>query len=367
MKKIVLAPIKNEGWILETFLKNISFADHIILADQNSSDNTKDILSKYPNITCIKNEFEGHSNKIRWALLHEARKIPGDKLIFCLDADEIISKEAFEWTIAKAEDQLQANSANTQAQASLPLRFSYAWIQLCSDIHKYRNDGVWQNNTRAIAFTDFDSHEKVEYNRQEVINDHTDRLPISSNQISLDCPHPVLHLHFLAENRSYIKQAWYMCQELIKRSPQSPITQHLSHDQHSQAAVSHEAKTQNLPPSSLYKKINFQYSGSLIVDTKKLLPTPEDWLADIDFPETSVFMQNDNIRLSEIFALFETYGVLFFEGLDIWNNQALAEYFTEHTGKKPHPQKFNTLAINIYQSVPTPIKRMLKYIKTKII
>jgi hypothetical protein len=33
----------------------------------------------------------GHSNKVRWLLLEEARKIEGNNLIFCIDADEVLS------------------------------------------------------------------------------------------------------------------------------------------------------------------------------------------------------------------------------------------------------------------------------------
>ena len=92
MKVITLIPIKNEDWILEYTLKSVcQFSDHVIVADQQSTDKSLDICKKFPKVKVINNENLGHSNKVRWSLLDEAREIDGNNLIFCIDADEIIS------------------------------------------------------------------------------------------------------------------------------------------------------------------------------------------------------------------------------------------------------------------------------------
>ena len=50
-KLIVITPVKNESWILEKFLTFTSlWADYIIIADQNSTDNSiEDFINWYKN------------------------------------------------------------------------------------------------------------------------------------------------------------------------------------------------------------------------------------------------------------------------------------------------------------------------------
>lgn len=97
MKIIVLTPVKNEGWILGNFLKATSlFADHIIIADQNSTDNSLAIARKFSKVHIIANNKHSYSEADRQQLLlNTARDLyPGRKIIFTLDADEIISGDS---------------------------------------------------------------------------------------------------------------------------------------------------------------------------------------------------------------------------------------------------------------------------------
>ncbi|MFZ0503142.1 MAG: glycosyltransferase family 2 protein, partial [Chthoniobacterales bacterium] len=56
---ICLTPIKDEAWILERFLKCAStWADHIIIADQQSKDGSKEIARRFPKVTLIENNSE---------------------------------------------------------------------------------------------------------------------------------------------------------------------------------------------------------------------------------------------------------------------------------------------------------------------
>jgi len=94
-KIIVLTPVKNEDWILEQFLTVTSmFADHIIIADQNSTDNSRQICSRFPKVHLIENGNQDFCEDDRQILLIEtARKLyPGQKrILLSLDADEIFS------------------------------------------------------------------------------------------------------------------------------------------------------------------------------------------------------------------------------------------------------------------------------------
>ena len=90
---VVITPVKNEEWILERFLSVTSkFADIIIIADQDSNDNSKSICAKFPKVHLIQNESKVYDEAFRQNLLiDEARKkITGDKVLLALDADEIL-------------------------------------------------------------------------------------------------------------------------------------------------------------------------------------------------------------------------------------------------------------------------------------
>lgn len=91
-KIIVLTPVKNEAWIIEQFLKITSaFADHIIIADQQSSDKSISICEKFQKVTVVKNDSADYREDDRQNLLiNKARALfPGENVLLALDADEI--------------------------------------------------------------------------------------------------------------------------------------------------------------------------------------------------------------------------------------------------------------------------------------
>lgn len=96
---VVITPIRNEAWVLDAYLTcTSSWADYIILADQHSDDGSREIARKYEKVILIDNPTEEWYEYIcRTRLLEEAAKIPGEKIIFGLDADEFLS-EGFEKT-----------------------------------------------------------------------------------------------------------------------------------------------------------------------------------------------------------------------------------------------------------------------------
>ena len=53
---IVITPVRNEAWVLEAFLTHCSsWADHIIIADQHSTDGSREIAQQFPKVTLIDN------------------------------------------------------------------------------------------------------------------------------------------------------------------------------------------------------------------------------------------------------------------------------------------------------------------------
>ena len=108
-KLICLTPVLNEAWILERFLKCASlWADHIIIADQGSTDGSVEIAKRYDKVIFIDNTNNGDFNemKMRAPLFEEANKIEGPKILIGLDADEILTPnfDSPEWdTIRNAK------------------------------------------------------------------------------------------------------------------------------------------------------------------------------------------------------------------------------------------------------------------------
>jgi hypothetical protein len=104
---IVLTPVKNEEWILNSFLTVCSiFADHIIIADQNSTDNSVEIAKSFEKVIFIKNENKDFNEAERQLLLiNKARELFGiGNILLALDADELIIGNAIQspsWNLMK--------------------------------------------------------------------------------------------------------------------------------------------------------------------------------------------------------------------------------------------------------------------------
>src|SRR2546425_10654486 len=89
VRVVVVTPVRNEAWILERFLSVTSrFADHIIVADQRSSDDSRAICSRYPKVTVIDNPTDEFNERDRQLLLlRQARALgPPPPVILAPDA-----------------------------------------------------------------------------------------------------------------------------------------------------------------------------------------------------------------------------------------------------------------------------------------
>ncbi len=362
MKKIVLLPTKNEDWIIDTFLKNVTaWADLVIIADQSSIDSTRDKIKQYKNVLLIDNPYIGHSNKVRWLLrdtlvsylknelssetITELSTKTGTGpsvsdnhvLVFCLDADEILTLQALEWTEFEAKKHLESNPDWAAMQ------FIYPWIQLYPTATQYRTDGVWKESAQMAAFLFDITTEIPDYNRTEVVNDHTTRIPtlytskLNSKNSTLPttvpivtCPHPLLHLQFLAIKRTQLKQAWYMCQELI-------------------------AGKKNV------RHINLQYAEAIHFSHIKPKTLNSSYLIGVQIPPAEHFKTTDRLRLTDIIELFIFHRITTFEELDIWHIPELKALFIEEVGRKPKPKKYPIYTRILHKYTPRPFKNMLKW------
>lgn len=93
-KIIVLTPVRNEAWILRAFLNATSeWADTIIIADQMSTDGSREICRSYEKVVLLDNgSFEFNEPERQAMLIDAARRLCAgdDCLLFALDADEIV-------------------------------------------------------------------------------------------------------------------------------------------------------------------------------------------------------------------------------------------------------------------------------------
>lgn len=123
-KLIVITPVRNEAWVLDAFLTcTSSWADLIIIADQHSTDGSREIASKYEKVILVDNdEVEMNQAVARKLLFQEVDKIVGDKIVFALDADEFLS-EGFEKT--KEWSRILNSKPNTI--------FCFKWFNLYGD------------------------------------------------------------------------------------------------------------------------------------------------------------------------------------------------------------------------------------------
>lgn len=290
MKVIVIAPILNEAWILPYVLKNFSsFADHIIVADQRSIDTTKEICATFPKVTCITNPYDGYTNEVRFMLLDEARRIPGEgNLIVQLDADEFIHPSFVE------EIKVVAKNYNEKKS----IAFSSEWLQMYNTNTTYRVDGVWKNNFKAFAFIDY---KDVDYNRNYITNEHISRIPDIQKLYKLKTP--ILHVQYLARKRCELKQAVYMCTE----------------------------RTKAINP----RKTNNRYSIAKFRDDIPVITLEKQFYEGIDLPHDEDYRTYDSTKLETILSFFDAHGSLYFEPLEIWHISELQERFIKDNKRLP--------------------------------
>ncbi|NNC69602.1 MAG: glycosyltransferase, partial [Flavobacteriaceae bacterium] len=87
---------KNEATNLASLIRNLQFANEIIIVDSYSQDDTKNIIKKYPEVTLVEQEFSNYSDQRNFAI-DQAQ----NNWILFIDADERIPK-SLQFEIRKA-------------------------------------------------------------------------------------------------------------------------------------------------------------------------------------------------------------------------------------------------------------------------
>jgi len=195
-KFICLTPVKNEDWILEPFLKAAThWANHIFVADQNSTDSSVEIAKKFPKVTLVKNSSNTFNEPERQKLLlHAAREITGPKILIALDADEVLIPDAKEWQQIK------------KLPPGTVIKFPWANI---------RPEGkrFWfAPQEMPFGFVDDNST----HLGQQI---HSTRIPYPETAPVFICKKSrVLHFQYLDWDRMRSKHRWYQAYEVIVRN-----------------------------------------------------------------------------------------------------------------------------------------------------
>ena len=231
---ICLTPVKNEAWILERFLQCAStWADHIVLADQQSIDATPDIAARFEKVVYIDNPHPGYDEQARQKLLIEAaREIPlndpqGSRILLALDADEILTAnwmDSPEWKAA--------------LRASPGTVLQFRWLNVGPNVSSGWLDADW----KPFGFVDDGSPHAGK-------TIHSPRVPVpnSAPELRMSAVR-VLHYQYANWDRMTSKQRWYQCWERLNHPAKRPVT--------------------------IYRQYNFMHA-----DVKRARPLRKEWLA----------------------------------------------------------------------------------------
>jgi glycosyltransferase involved in cell wall biosynthesis len=270
---ICLTPVKNEAWILERFLKCASlWADHIIIADQNSDDGSREIAKSFEKVILIDNNSHEYSEYERQKLLVEAaRKISGPRLLITLDADEFLTANFMnspEWlTILNAPigSVVRFQWANVRPDMvtywAPPIEFSWGFM----------DDGSQHVGTKI----------------------HSPRLPISQSRTSITLRDiKVLHYQYTDWERMKSKHRWYQCWERINNPNQRAI--------------------------DVYR----QYHHMFAIPAKEIYVIPNEWRSGYEaqgIDMTSIYRPEKFRWDAEVIELILEYGSLMFKREAIWD------------------------------------------------
>jgi hypothetical protein len=292
---ICLTPIRNESWILDNFLSAASiWADHIIISDQGSDDNSREIAGRYEKVRLVRNTNTDYNEfLIRQILFDEARKIEGDNILIALDADEFFTPDLFfsnEW------EKVLASKPGTVIKSK--------FVNILPDLQHYwvgPMDLAW-------GFVD----DKREYIAGKI---HTNRM-IYPNDADILLLEKIKFMHFQYTdwNRMVSKHRWYQCWERINNPQKSAI------------------------------EIFRPYHHMFAIQKSELRKIPDEWFGyykDHGIDLKIVNKQKYYYWDARVLEYFDKYGPEFFKKDDIWDidwEAAALENGCKDTGKYKDPR-----------------------------
>jgi hypothetical protein len=297
VKIIALLPVKNEAWVLGHTLTSLSgFCDVILIHDQQSTDRSREIAAGFPRAVWIESSDSKICEQARWQLWDIAREYDGSNLLWCTDADELVSPGLVRRFMADRAGELTAGTA-------IDCLYCHFW----NSPARYRTGlgGAYAPYFKPVAIVD---DRRANYDRSRALPLHEERVPVGPGTPRLRAGAvPVLHLQWLLPRRSQMRQAWYRCREWM---------------QGGRTAVD----------------INEQYAHTLPERFVPTAPVPAAWLDDVTLPGTAVDAE-PTWQEADIRRWFDERGIEFFEPVEIWAVPELRDEFRRRTGRNPRPDR----------------------------
>ena len=300
MNIAALIMFKNEQFNLPNCLNSIvDVVDLVLGYDDFSSDRSAEIFESMGGVLVGQESglkhVNGEERDIRSLLLSEAKSL-GATHFLCIDADEFLS------------DVLRKNFRQCCKKLEAGQKLLLPWVNLANrGLSYYPVNSPFPPTLKDFVVADAP---EIAYPKGDWVM-HFDRTPSSSNAsdpiITPQHVGAVLHTQHLEQKMYDLKQAKYKCLELTK-SGDSPF----QINENTRFTMTTSDNFEDLP-------IEFRFTG--------YVQTSND-LAIMD-------------TLSEIHFLFDQFGVLYFEKLEIWQNLNLREYFTKKTGRLPRRFHFS--------------------------
>lgn len=201
---IVLCPARNEGENLRALLPTwLTFADHVIIADQSDDDQVIRAAEPYPNVLVVPNPDSDFHEGSRILLLSQtARERFGEGIFLSLDADETLSANVLD---SKEWRAFRASPPGTTG--------SFPWVTLWRSSERYvTGDGIGGPYPNRLAFVDdgrTDFPTTVMHGARGIGLDDTSKEFIFEDVV-------ILHYLALDFDRLNQKQNWYKCWWLNK-------------------------------------------------------------------------------------------------------------------------------------------------------
>ncbi len=317
-KIIALLPFKNEELFLREYIHTIQkITNHIIAHDNGSTDNGAQMLKDagatvIPRSSALTHDFQEY--EIRKLLLEHGRKAGGTHFI-CLDADEVFSDAFF----PHAKELILSLTPGQSLWMD--------WVTLYGSSSQERIDGVYKKVNKNFIICDDVGLEfaYVFLGVSRTPGDVLNRKVIERKDGS------VIHYQFLNTQRSNMKRIWYMCYEHIQKR-RTPVRINTTYDIQKD---NNNVPTKTISPETAYT----------IIDTS-----------------ITTYDQDSDWRFLAIIEWFSTYGIEFFEPLDIWDIEHFKNLFKEKMHRNPKPTVLPSWLLGL-NNFKNKIKIYISYIR----
>lgn len=297
---ICLTPVRNEAWCLDAFLICASrWADYIIIADQNSSDGSREIALKYKKVILIdNNDAELHETNRQRLMFNEARKIKGPRVLVALDADEIFTA-----------NYSTTNDWKKIVNAQKGDIFQFQWANIHENLTDYDVNSYWN---QWAFFDDGTNPPKDGYI-------HVARVPwpenSTPNEIKIN-DFKVMHFQHIFKERNLSKQRLYQCIIRINQPKLSAISLYRTYKNSS------VGKGEAIPDFFFKEYSDDGYNVMSLFDM-----SIKDFWQD-----------------RQVIEYFEIYGINYFRKLDIFEKAWIDKVYFKYNKKISDPRNlFNKL------------------------